>query len=285
MKKDIVVGAITNYTFDKIKPWVESLDRSGFDGVKALLCYNVDYDTVDELVKRNYTIFTFARNDEIRKFTYRNDFSIVVERFFHLWYFLKGFKDEYRYLIATDVKDVIFQKNPSVWLEQNIGDKSINASSESIRYCDEPWGNNNLKKSFGPVIHDNFKSNVINNCGVLSGEFNTMIDLFLNIYMLCNGTNHLIEGGGGPDQAALNILLNLEPYKLVTRYTLSEEAWSAQLGTTGPQVRSLSNDSILEPCPVRIDDMICTSKGEPFTIVHQYDRVPEWKQFIEKKYA
>jgi hypothetical protein len=30
--------------------------------------------------------------------------------------------------------------------------------------------------------------------------------------------------------------------------------------------------------------MICTSTGKPFAIVHQYDRVPEWKNIIEKKY-
>ena len=36
--KDIVIGAITNYTFDKISPWVNSLDRCGFDGIKILLC-------------------------------------------------------------------------------------------------------------------------------------------------------------------------------------------------------------------------------------------------------
>jgi hypothetical protein len=34
--KDIVVGCITGYDFEKIKPWVNSLDRCGFDGVKAM---------------------------------------------------------------------------------------------------------------------------------------------------------------------------------------------------------------------------------------------------------
>ena len=48
---DIVIGSITGYDFDKIKPWVNSLDRSGFTGTKAMLCYNVSYETVEELVK------------------------------------------------------------------------------------------------------------------------------------------------------------------------------------------------------------------------------------------
>ena len=49
---DIVIGSITGYDFDKIKQWVNSLDRSGFTGTKAMICYNVSYETVEELVKR-----------------------------------------------------------------------------------------------------------------------------------------------------------------------------------------------------------------------------------------
>ena len=41
--KDIVIGCITGYSFDKIKYWVNSLDQSGFDGVKILLCYNIPF--------------------------------------------------------------------------------------------------------------------------------------------------------------------------------------------------------------------------------------------------
>ena len=50
--KDLVIGCITGYDFDKIKPWVNSLDRCGFTGTKAMICYNVGYDTLEELVKR-----------------------------------------------------------------------------------------------------------------------------------------------------------------------------------------------------------------------------------------
>jgi hypothetical protein len=281
--KDIVIGAMTGYSFDKIKPWVNSLDRSGFDGVKVMMCYNVDYAVAEELVKRGYTILAFGRNEQNKKFEYKQDFSIVVERFLHLWYFLKKFEGEYRYVITTDVKDVIFQTNPSVWLEKNIGDKEINVACESIKYSDEEWGNNNLFKSFGPLVYENVKDNLIFNAGTLSGKFDTMLDLFLNIYLLCNGTSHYIEGGGGPDQAALNVLLNMKTYKDVTNFAMSEDGWAAQLGTTGPQIQGKYGDKLVENVPILVDNTVCTSKGEPFALVHQYDRTP-WKEMIEKKY-
>ena len=110
--KDIVVGCITGYDFDKIKPWVNSLDRCGFTGTKAMICYNVGYDTLEELVKRNYTILAFKKNDEKNRVEYKDNFSIVVERFLHLWYLLKPFAGQYRYIVTTDVKDVVFQQNP-----------------------------------------------------------------------------------------------------------------------------------------------------------------------------
>jgi len=282
--KDVVIGCITGYTFDKIKPWVNSLDQCGFDGVKVMVCYNVSYETVEELVKRNYTVLALGKDEVNKQFYYKDQFSIVVERFLHMWYFLKKLQGQYRYIISTDVKDVVFQTNPSKWLEENIGDKEINVACESIRYKDEDWGTHNMFKAFGAVLQDHTKENLIYNAGTVSGKFDTMLDVFLNIYMICNGTSHWTEGGGGPDQAALNILLNMKSYKDITNFAMSEDGYAAQLGTTGPQVVGKYGDKLVEKTPILVDNMICTSTGKPFAIVHQYDRVPEWKDIIEKKY-
>jgi hypothetical protein len=124
------------------------------------------------------------------------------------------------------------------------------------------------------------------NAGVMSGEFDTMVDLFLNIYTLCNAApSHTIPGGGGPDQAAYNIILNMKTYKDVTNFAASEDGWAAQLGTTGPHPYAMNYHSKwVEPTPILIDDNVCTSTGQPLTIVHQYDRVPEWKGIIERKF-
>jgi hypothetical protein len=284
--KDIVVGAITNYNFDKIKPWVNSLDTCGFTGTKVIICYNIGYDTVNELIKRNYSVIGFAKDDTTSQLRYdKKNFSIVVERFYHMWYFLKQFIGEYRYIIATDVKDVIFQTNPSEWLEQNIKEKEINIACESIRYKDEDWGKHNLFKSFGLSIYDQYKTGLIYNAGTLSGKFNTMLDFFLNIYLTCQGAPMFVEGGGGPDQAAVNILINMAPYSAITNFAMSEDGYAAQLGTTGLQVNDRYGPFLVEKCPIILDGVVCTSKGVPFSIVHQYDRVPSWKQIIEEKYA
>lgn len=284
--KDVVIGAITNYSFDKIEPWVNSLEKSGFTGDKIMVCYNIDYDTVSELVKRNFIILGFNRDEEKQSLVYhKENFNICLERFGHMYYFLKEAQEKYRYLIATDVRDVIFQRNPSEWLEENLGDKKINASSESIRYKDENWGRDNLKLSFSEFLYEVNKDNIIHNAGVLSGDYETMLDLFLNISLSCGASPVHVPGGGGPDQAALNILLNLKPYRDITRFTSSEDGWAAQLGTTVDPYKLPAYGPVLtDPSPRLENGKVVTSTGKEFTIVHQYDRIPQWKDIIEKQY-
>jgi hypothetical protein len=65
----------------------------------------------------------------------------------------------------------------------------------------------------------------------------------------------------------------------------SESGWAAQLGTTvDPRKIEQFKPLLLEPSPVMINGKVTTSKGNVFTIVHQYDRIPEWKELIEGTY-
>jgi hypothetical protein len=286
--KDLVIGAITGYNFDAIRPWVNSLDRSGFAGDKAMICYNVSFETVDELSKRGYKVFGFERNEEERRLEYtKPGFNIVCERFHHLWSILQNFKSQYRYVITTDVKDVVFQRNPSEWLENNLGVKKVNASSESMYYKEEEHSNFALYSNYGPAIYGTFCDKLIYNAGVMSGDFDTMVDLFMQIYLLCDAApSHWNQHGGGPDQPAYNILAHSKPLSDIIRYTPSEDGWAAQLGTTGPYSGGLGRygSKIVEPAPIMIDGKVCTTEGAPFYIVHQYDRIPEWKSIILEQY-
>lgn len=94
-----------------------------------------------------------------------------------------------------------------------------------------------------------------------------------------------VPGGGGADQAALNVLINSYPYKDVTRFTAANEAWAAQLGTTAdPNKINEFRPHLREGEPILKDGLVCTEHGTPFYLVHQYDRVPEWKSLIDAKY-
>lgn len=275
---DIVIGAAIGYSYDKIKYWINSLNRSGFTGEKYLLCSKMSDSTLEAIKDAGIKVATFMQTDRE---------NIVVIRF-ALYYYLLNIllknenpHDPYRYVIATDVKDVIFQSDPSTWLS-NYGYGEIILSSESLRYEDEPWGMNNIEHSFGPPIADMYRQAEIVNCGVLAGELGLMKDLFLNIHFFSRGTispSQYIPGGGGPDQAALNILMGMNPYTYIKQVTNPWSGWAAQLGTTGDPSKILQfRPKLLHEIPIYKDGLFVTPEKAqtpltPYAIVHQWDRV------------
>lgn len=280
-QKDLIIGAFTNYDWDKVKYWANSIVKSGFNGDKVMVVYNSHHSTVDRLIDLGFKIWAFNR-DQNRNYTYPNTpLVIVVDRFLHLWHYLNQLPSNYyRYVISTDVKDVVFQKDPSIWLSEHISDKDIVASCESIRYCDEPWGNDNLKGSF-PMAYDSLKNNPIWNCGVQAGRMSAIKDLWLQIYLMSKAGQRL-----NADQAAYNLLLNSHAWSSITKFAMSESAWACQAGTTvDPLKIDNFRSKLLEAEPIWQDGLAKTSNGESHTILHQWDRIPLWKEEIERRYG
>jgi hypothetical protein len=277
--RDLIVGCATNYDWSKLKYWINSINRSGFDGDKCLILMNCDKETVEKISNAGFAIIAFNQ-DSNGNLTYNSNMMVHVERFFHIYNILKA--NEYRYVITTDVKDVVFQRNPSKWLEENLpeGVEDLVFSSESMKYKDEPWGNQNLLETFGPQIYEDFKNHTIFNVGVLAGHGFAMKDLMMNIFASCMHRPIKIC-----DQSTFNFLISQHPYLSTSMYTKSEDGWACQLGTTAdPSKIDQFRPFLLEPSPKLDGDKVVTSTGIEYIIVHQYDRVPEWKKVIEAKY-
>jgi len=275
---DLIIGCSTNYTWDTIKYWVNSVNASGYKGDKAMILMNCDAETAQKVVDAGFAVIGFEQNEN-GDLVYQSKLAVHVERFLHIYDILS--KNEYRYVVTTDVKDVVFQKDPIEFVEKFIGDSNLIASSESIKYKDEPWGNQNLMDTFGPGIHERFKENVVWNVGVLAGKGNAIRDLALTIFLMSINRPIPIV-----DQSTFNVLMNLEPYLSTTLYTGSESAWACQLGTTAdPSKIEEFRPNLLDPSPKLEGDIVTTSSGHEYHIVHQYDRVPEWRKVIEAKYG
>jgi len=276
--KDLIVGCATNYDWSKLKYWVNSINESGFTGDKCLVLMNCDKTTVQKVTDSGFSVIGFNQ-DAAGNLTYQSNLMVHVERFIHIYNILRS--NEYRFVITTDVKDVIFQKNPSEWMEKNLPENDdLIFSSESMKYKDEPWGDQNLVETFGAGIYEDFKNNTIFNVGVLAGRGFAMKDLLLNIFLSC--INRPIKIC---DQSTFNVLVSRHPYLKTSLYTKSEDGWACQLGTTAdPSKIEQFRPFLLEPSPKMEGDKVLTSEGIEYTIVHQYDRVPEWKKVIEAKY-
>jgi hypothetical protein len=277
--KDLIIGASTGYTWDTLKYWVNSINQSGFDGDKVLVLMNCDRETTIKVADAGFTIIGFEQDAQGNLVYKHEGIPVHVERFIHIYEHLC--RTDYRYVITTDVKDVIFQKNPIKFIEENIGDKNLMFASESILYKDEAWGNQNLLETYGKYIYDKFKDNEIYNVGVLAGTGSAMRDLCINIFTAAINRPIPIC-----DQSTFNFMISQHPYTDTSKYMKSEDGWACQLGTTGdPSKIEQFKPYLLEKTPIFEDGKVWTSHGYEFTIVHQYDRVPEWRKVIEKTYG
>lgn len=269
-KKDLIIGAFTNYNFNQLRPWVESIEECGFKGDKVMVVGNHSPETLHELEKRNFFLVDMPKLN----------IPVHVLRFLAIYDYLKDVHLHYRYVVTTDVKDVYFQTNPIDWLVENLKFKKLVAGSEGMLYKDEPWGNDNLFQTYGTYVHELFKNNKIYNVGTIGGDAEYVKDLVFNIFT--NATNRPIPI---VDQAVYNVLLQTQPYKDVTLFADQWLGWACQAGTTvDPSKINAFRPYLVEKEPIFKDGKVLTSLGRPFSIVHQYDRVPEWKQFVMEKY-
>lgn len=269
-KKNLIIGGFTNYDYNQLKPWVESIDECGFEGDKVMVTGKASKETIKELEDRNFKI-VYMQDTQL---------PIHVARFLFIYEYLREHWEEYQYVITTDVKDVYFQTNPSEWLEARLDGYKLIVGSEGIRYKDEAWGNDNLLQCYGPYIHNLFKDGEIYNVGVLAGESEYIKDLVFNIFT--NAPNRPIPI---VDQAVFNVLINTQPYKDVTYFAKQSYGWACHAGTTvDPSKIQGFRPNLTEPEPYFKDGIVYSSNDEPFCVVHQYDRVPEWKNFVAQKF-
>ena len=110
--------------------------------------------------------------------------------------------------------------------------------SENMLYKDEPWGRNNMLQSFGEYFFDRLKDERIICAGVIAGTLEDVRDLCLTLWLVCRGMNQHVPGGGGPDQATLNILLDTVVHKYTTFFTDPLNGWVVHAGTTLPAIQA-----------------------------------------------
>jgi hypothetical protein len=282
--RDLVIGAISGYRYDDLRYWVNSLDRSGFTGDRVVIAYAADFATVDTLVERGYGVVTFAEDGRRRRFTYpvrgfRHE-DTSIDRFYQVWRFLRERAGLHRYVVSADVRDVVFQRDPSAWLDEHLGDKTINVGSEGLAVADEPWNSEVVRDSYGPVVHGHLGRRTTYNAGTIAGRAEVLRDLALNVF-LCARHNRITY----TDQAAFNVLLSLEPWRSLTRFNAADDTWACQAATVAdPAYRAAREAAMLCPPPVLDGDVVRTPSGGLYCLVHQYDRIGEWKVRIQDRY-
>ena len=263
--KNLIIGGFTNYGINQLKPWVISAKEVAGDNDVVLVYGNATDETLDWLVEQNVVIVPMLQAQNI---------PIHVLRFLSIYEYLDKHWQFYDYVVTTDVKDVYFQADPFKFLV----DRKLVIASEGLKYKDEPWGNENLFQAYGPYVYEKFKDNEIFNVGTFGGKSEYVKDMVFHIFT--NGINRPIPIC---DQAVFNVLLNTQPFKDIATKTIQ---WAAELGTImDPSKIEQFKPNLLCDEPIWEDGKLKYSDGLVFPIVHQYDRVPVLKKFVQEKYG
>jgi hypothetical protein len=247
--KDLVISAIANYLPEKIKIYVESLNDCGYDGDKVMICYNIPKETIDYLTEKGWECY----GAELQGHPH-------MKRLIDMWWFLQNDEREWRNIITTDVRDIVWQTNPSIWLNNK---NKIICASECVTYENEPWGHKNIHEGYGPIFWDWIKENTIGNVGVIAGKYKLVKELLM--------LNWLVSQAGDvrhfTDQSSFNFVIHNELIK--DKIDVNPD-FGLQVGTTTAEFK-IENDLVM-------------NGDVPFVLVHQYDRNPELNTLITNKY-
>lgn len=294
MAKDLIIGGASNYKYDDIKYWINSIKKTSFDGDIVLVVTNIALSELEKIAERGVQILAYGQKDADGNYSSNSQMPPHVERFFHIWNFLNTTKEEYDFVVTTDVRDVVFQQNPITFLRGDTFTGFV-AAGEGLAYKDEPWGNNNYLQAFGPFFHDLIKDKEIYNVGVMAGEHALVRDMLLMILQLSVNRPIPIV-----DQAVYNFILNTGVFRNHTEFFGNGSGWACNLGTTLSAIASGAGDIGMKNDPtaqllyqtkyladqpiIDEDGTVYNSHNMPFFIVHQYDRVTGLAEKIRAKY-
>lgn len=216
--QDLILGVLGTQ-WERSRPqgvitYLESIKRSGFKGRKVMLVWDIHPETRKNLLQYGFELI---------------DLPIQKEAFFiarmHVCadYLKKHFK-EFRYIFWLDVKDLILQSDPSLWMENRKDNKKIVASNECVNISQEETNKLWALDILGGKRYEEIKDCEVVNGGTWAGEAEAMAEVFYQTYLGCS----TYTGGHPPCQIWINYVLHTM-FKNVTYIPRWSEGFAACL--------------------------------------------------------
>lgn len=286
MKKDLLISTSFSLKWNDLKPWIRSINNTDFSGDKILIVYNMDKETIEKISNEGFLIVATSNPQKDGSYKYEFDTTnknLAIEKFGHLWIFLKDKIDLYENVLMTGCRDVIFQSNPFNYIknifEEN-KNKKIILSPEPTLFKNETWFNGpNALATLGQAAYLNIENSPIFSSDVIAGKTREVADFFALIHQIIKYNPVFYS-----DQAVLNFVASLEPLKSSIYYSYGIEGWAAQVGLYFFENFKLPLVPI-EPSPIWKNNKVLTyNQLKEFDLVHQYDRSSHILKYINDLY-
>ena len=271
--QDILLTTVKGFGWPEMSAFIISVERSGFSGDKIMFIEDVPEDARDRLVSKGWQLVNVVADPSQ---------SYATARHIPVRDYLAENKSRYRYALYIDVRDAVFQSDPSFWLELHLTPAKIVGPSECMLIKNQPTNSIWITQTLGEEVLSWLGEYDVFCCGTIFGEAETVA---YTVEKMCELSAKI--SGWGFDQAYFNYLLRIPPLKDVMRPVRMSDgfivtcSWYLSCpGHWAPWV----NDVV--PNFDRSRVLVCPPGSDiAYPLLHQYDRDLWWKEAIERKYS
>lgn len=278
--KNVIIGMLAKYKWDIVKPFFHTLLKSGFVG--EIICFVLDES--DKIYNKYYSEYNITPiyfslthpylYNESKNYPIPNslinqipliplDFFFYANlRFFLLNVFLQIYSNRYSYILATDIRDMLFQSNPFNWNYN----KGIYLSHET-QHCLYKDSMNCSKFNYLWISHFNPSEYMLNqtfiNAGQIFGSSNEFKEFIKDyVYFMVNFHFKNRTNEWTCDQGMLNVFV----------YTRKNYSYPVTIFKAGyGYVRILGLDLLMNKSGFEPDDdlVIRNNDGTIPCMIHQ----------------
>jgi hypothetical protein len=263
VKKNLIIGAITNFNWQVVAPFFRSYQNAGFENCDCIMYVaKMSEETIEKI--KSYGVIVYPILEK-----YLN-LSIINYRWKLYEDYLNENDGKYKLVLTADLRDSIFQKNLFKLYENH---KPFLGIAKEDLYLSESMNRQWLETAYGVDIAKSLRNKRIFCIGTLWGT----VDKFKE------ASNMLWKKLGSEwstklnviEQGVFNYLIYVEHF--LSDYLVVSDNESGPVMTIGPtHYKYITFDSC---------DNILNEKGEVAAVVHQYERKPYITRKIVKKYC
>jgi hypothetical protein len=260
--RNLILGIGRNYSIADLRPFVRSARRH--HNCRILMVINndselgkaLDAEGVDYLLDDGWS----GLGQPHMNFARVADYIAV----------LQGLNNQVDRVFLADTRDVVFQRDifqsqpdaPVVFFEESQG-FSLDVAG---------WNGNAVRRTFGNEIYERIKHHEVICSGTVLCRYDDAIMYCWEKLLLAQMVQRRHHMRPGLDQATTNVVarLNLVPGSIVQPYDRVVATLS------GPNNKFMTIS--------KVDQLLVTTTGNVPAAVHQYDRVPEIRDFVYAAY-
>ncbi len=269
MRKNLLIGAVTNYIWDDIAPFFNSYMQAGFENCDCVMFTgNMSEATLDKM--RSCGVDVRPIPEECLNGDYLN--GIIVFYRFKLFYdFINERRSDYDMVLTADIRDVFFQRDLFKLCDASKPFLGIALEDKLIGEC--PFNTTWIRNGYDEETYRAIKDKNAICMGTIWGTCSEFLRFIGEII-------HELETGKAAgkivnDQGSGNVILHTSgKFDDVMLPSANDDGCVMTIGETDS--KALHTDS---------SGNVLNGKGQIAAVIHQYDRQPAILDIVVKKYT